>query len=192
MTATEFVDHVFSQANVLPPPMVMAYGTALHKYLHVGPDHVASPDTGEVALLPALVELDQCARELCGFPLPTSAGFRTVRHEDQLAARGYKTAKFVSPHSLGCALDKDAIARDGKSEQAVNLEIRTAYIRAAERLKLPRPRLGHRAYGERFTHVDLVFLLFAPYTPLPHPSTWLDLPVRLRSDLIAWRPGVEW
>lgn len=191
LSADEFVAHIFAQSGVLPTPVAQSYGTELNRYLHVGIDHVDSPDTHKIALLPALVELDECAREIFGGPILTNAGYRSVHHENSLRTRGYKTAGFVSPHSLGCALDKQVPARKSLSP-AENLRLQQAYIAAAEKLKLPRPRLGHRAYGESFTHVDLVFLLFQPYTLLPHPSTWHDLPPRVGASLLAWRPGMEW
>ncbi len=74
----------------------------------------------------------------------------------------------------------------------MNALVQVAYKQAARALGLPAPRLGHKLYNERFTHVDLVFMLFEPYGSLPHPSTWPELDPAQRQAFTAWRPGVEW
>lgn len=198
MTPGEIVARIFAECTVLPKPLVLPYGTRYGPYLKVGVDHITSPDTGEISLLPALVDLFTEARRIHGRPIPVTAGWRSVAHALNLEAAGYKAAKLVSPHCMACALDCDALpVKDAEgntitTEAAVNVQIRTALAQAANRLKLPMPRFGHAAYGERFTHVDLAFLLFEPYTPLPHPKTWMELEVDERQRLSAWVPGVHW
>lgn len=192
MTPHAILQRIFAESGVLKPPLPGTYGQKFGKYLTVGVDQIASPDTGEVTLLPAIVELFTETREILGRPQPVTAGFRSHAHETALQAAGYRTAKLLSPHSVACALDLDAIPTAAKTEAAVNVAIRTAVAQAAVKLKLPAPRLGFKAYGERFTHVDVVFLLFEPYTKLPHPQTWPELEPAQRALFAAWQPGVSW
>lgn len=183
------------------PPNVLArvpqYGTKVGEFLTVGIDHLASPDTGEVFLMPPIVALFNETRRNFGEAIPVTAGSRTHEHETALQGAGYKAAKICSPHCLGAALDLDARDRTicGRftSETAVNILIQQAAREAADKLGFPTPRLGHLAYNERFTHMDLVFMLFAPHTKLPHPADWPELPQDVRKKIGAsWRPGVNW
>lgn len=208
MNPQQIVDKVFAgavaaDAAVIPAggirvPVVQPYGTKLSEFLTVGVDHLASPDTGECCLLPQMTRLFDELRRIVGVPIPVTAGFRTVHHQESLIAAGYKgVATLISPHSLGAALDLDARERviNGRwiPEVGVNVLIQDAAREAAGQLGYPTPRIGHRAYNERFTHVDLIFFLFAPYTALPHPADWLELDEATRKTLgAAWRPGVEW
>jgi hypothetical protein len=58
---------------------------------------------------------------------------------------------------------------------------------------LPQPRVGHRVYKETLLHVDFMFMLFAPYTKLAHPSTWTDLQGEMRvAYSVVLKSGVEW
>jgi len=197
MNAQQIVDKVFA-AGVLPMlPAILPYGAKVSEFLTVGVDHLASPDTGECCLIPQTRMLFDEIRRIMGVPIPVTAGFRTVAHELNLEAAGHKTAKLISPHSLAAALDLDARERsiNGRwvPEVGINVLIQDAARQAADKLGYPTPRLGHRAYNERFTHVDLVFFLFAPYTALPHPADWPELEESTRKTLgAAWRPGVEW
>lgn len=193
MLESELIIKRVREAGVLPALAVPAYGTKISESLTVGIDKVASPDTNEVCLFPTLLTLFDKTRELYGLPIPVTAGFRTLAHELHLESAGYKTAKLISPHCLGSALDLDARPRNDKSETAVNIEIRAKIMEAASELSLPTPRLGFRAYSEKFNHVDVVFLLFQPYTSLAHPATWPELSESTRKTLDkGWRPGVTW
>jgi hypothetical protein len=190
MNAEEFLQRL-RDAGVLPPAMKYPHGHKLSRFITTGIDHVASPDTGECWLHQPLLALFDEARAFIGHPVPVRAGSRTHAYELSLEAAGYKTAKFVSPHSLS-AIDCDAMPRDGKTEAAVNVGIRTELVRAATKLGFPEPRLGFKAYGERFTHCDLVFLFFEPHTTLAHPATWPDLSPEQQRLVAAWKPGVRW
>jgi hypothetical protein len=184
--ATNFVNQAFAAMPTLAQPQVLPYGTKLSEHLTVGIDHVTSPDTGEVAILDATLKVYELARTRLGRPIRATAGFRTVAHEIALQGAGYKTAKFVSPHCLGAALDCELV-------NGANAELQGALIQAAADLGLPKPRLGHKAYGERFTHFDMVFMIFQPYGQVNPLDQWLDLDAATRTALVsAWRPGVEW
>jgi len=193
MTAQEFVARVFEKSGCVSPAKVVKYGTKFGTYITAGPDNVWSPDTREVALMEAIISLFTRAREIHGRPIPITAGYRTIAHQVALEKAGYKTAKHISPHSLGCALDLDAREYQWRTEAQVNAEIQAALLQAAKELKLPEPRLGHLAYGEKFTHVDLAFMLFVPYTKLPHPKDWDDLGTKERDFFKrAYVEGARW
>lgn len=192
LTAQEFIDRIHN-AGVIGKPRVAAYGEAISKHLTVGIDMLWSPDTREIVILKPMIDLFEKAREIVGHPIPVSAGYRTLNHEHELQKRGLKTVKFVSPHCFG-AMDLDARPVNGHNERTENFQIQAALVAAAKVLGLPRPRLGHKSYGEHFTHVDLVFMLFKPYTALDHPADWdwgLDAGNRAAFNS-AWREGVEW
>ncbi len=195
MTPDEFINRVFSFSGVLSDPTVRKYGDEISSHLRAGIDMVWSPDTHQVSLLPQEIQLFEEARvNQWKAPIGVDAGYRTRAHELALEAKGYKTAKFVSPHSVGCALDCRVLP--GTSE-GIHVEqnslLRRAFQEAATALGFPQPRIGHRAYNEVFCHVDLMFMLFAPYTSLSHPSEWPELAedqrLHLKNSLV---PGLEW
>lgn len=191
INAQQFIDRIFD-SGVIPRPRVAKYGENLSKHLTVGVDMLWSPDTLEVVTFQPMLDLFEKAREILGHPIPVSAGYRTLAHEHELQSRGLRTVKFVSPHAFG-AMDLDARARDDVSERTENFHIQASLVAAAKVLGLPQPRMGHKGYNEKFTHCDLVFMLFQPYTDLPHPGKWEDLAPSLRSALgSAWREGVQW
>jgi hypothetical protein len=192
MTPQKLIERVFEASPELLQVRVLPYGTKVSPHLSAGVDTLASPDTNEVCLMPPLLDLFEEARRLFGKPMPVTAGFRTHAHEKALEARGYRTAKFVSPHSLGSALDIDARPAKNKTEAQVNREIQAVLKEAARNLDMPKPRLGHKAYKESFTHVDVIFLLFAPFTALPHPAKWKELTPEQKAAVSAWVPGTEW
>lgn len=184
MTPEQFIQKV-RDAGVLPAPIKPTYGELLSEHVVAGVDHVVSPDTGECWIHPPLLRLFDAARDLLGSAIRISAGSRTPAHERALAAKGYKTAKFISPHCLS-ALDCEAVSTS-------NLALQNALRQAAKNLTLPEPRLGHVTYDERFTHVDMVFLLFAPYTRLPHPRDWPELQASERMLISgSWQRATQW
>jgi hypothetical protein len=183
--AWKFINRV-RDAGFLPQEHTPKYGEAISKHIVSGPDHVVSPDTGTEWLHAEILRVYDAARELLGVPIHVDAGSRTPEHEALMQSQGYKTAKIVSIHNLS-ALD---LAATGVTNSA----LQNALKEAAKSLNLPTPRLGHIAYGERFTHFDMGFLFFEPYTTLAHPGSWSDLlddATRKQIDH-AWRPGVEW
>lgn len=196
ITADQFIVRVFEQSGVTVPPKVKLYGDVISPHLDVGSDVVWSPDTHEVSLIPQEISLFEEARvNQWAKVIGVDAGYRTHAHELVLQAKGYKTAKFVSPHTLGTALDCRVLpgTEPGETQSAANTLLRRGFREAADVLKIPQPRIGHRAYNEVFCHVDLMFLLFDPYTKLAHPKDWTDLDPALRNIFAAaLRPGYEW
>jgi len=195
MLPHEFIQKIFAESGVLTPPRILPYGYRVSTYLTINIDHLSSPDDATFVLLPQAIKLFDAAREIYKRPILVNAGFRTHNHERALQRRGYKTAKFVSPHSLGAALDCKASPYKPELDyhgEETNRQLQSAFREAAQQLSFPAPRLGHKAYGEAFTHVDLVFLLFAPFTNLAHPETWPELSDDQRLLISAWRPGIEW
>jgi hypothetical protein len=191
MSPDEFVEKVFA-SGVIARPKPVAYGEQVSPHLKVGVDQLASPDIGQMTLLPQSVALYEAAREILGQPIRVNAGWRTVAHELALQDAGYRTAKWISPHCLGAALDLQlGLGAVGQPER--NAELQEALKSAATKLQFPAPRLGHFAYSEHFTHVDLVFFLFKPYTELDHPGAWTELDPGVRQQLgNSWQPGISW
>lgn len=187
MTPDQFIERVLTQPQVPFYRGGVPHGTKISKHLTVGVDHLASPDTGSIILYKPLLDLFDEARDILGHPLPVNAGFRTPNHQRLLIAQGYKAATALSPHMVAAALDVDAVPRGTVSEVEECLAIVNAFEKAAALLSLPAPRLGYSAYALKFVHIDLVFMLFQPYTSLPHPSSWaeglLDLSGR------PWKPN---
>jgi hypothetical protein len=194
LSADQFIEKVYA-AGVVPMPAVATYGQKVSPHLTVGIDFLWSPDTDEITFLPQLIQLFEEARtNVLGNPIIVDAGYRTKAHEDALTAQGLQTAAFVSPHSLGSALDLKYVVGtfEGTSTQA-NIALRQAFLQAAKNLNLPVPRVGHKNYAEHFCHVDLMFMLFAPYTKLPHPRDWIDLQPELREVYATTiSPGWQW
>jgi hypothetical protein len=192
MTQQEFVGRVFAGSTLLTPPHAVAYGEKVSDHLSVGVDQLASADTGTMTLLPQTVELFEKARKILDRPIRVNAGFRTVTHELELQNAGYRTAKWISPHCLGAALDLQ-IPATGVTSMEVNGQLQRALKQAATELGWPVPRLGHWAYGEHFTHVDLVFMIFRPWGEVPHPKDWPELDPEIAGNLGAsWVPGISW
>jgi uncharacterized protein YcbK (DUF882 family) len=52
-----------------------------------------------------LVEKLQKIRSSVGYPLIITSGFRTAEHQQRLKESGYPTAKGISSHELGIAVD---------------------------------------------------------------------------------------
>lgn len=189
MTPQDFFARI-SSLGVLSKSEKYPYGYALGKFVKVGIDHIASPDTGECWLHEPLLNLFDAAREAYGKPVKINAGSRTPAHEDELRSAGYHTANFASPHNLS-ALDCQPICAAADLQKECDAFAKCVGD-AAQALKLPDPRLGLKVYEDRLVHVDLVFLFFAPYTSAPHPKDWADLQEPERSRMAAWRPGARW
>lgn len=194
LTAPQFIAKVYA-AGVAPPPKVRQYGETVSDHLHFGTDLLWSPDTHEYSQLPQCIQLfEECRVNQWGKPVGVDAGYRTYPHELKLQSEGYATAKFVSPHSVSAADDYKVLpgTYDGTISQG-NTALRKAFRKAASALGLPQPRIGWKAYQGAFIHVDLMFMLFTPYTKLAHPKDWEDLSPEMRQIYaITCVPGWEW
>lgn len=193
LTAPQFIDKIFS-SGIVPAIVVKKYGDTLSDHLHFGTDLLWSPDTHGFSMLPQCVALFEETRKEWANPITVDAGYRTYAHEKALESQGLKTAKFASPHSLASALDYKATAGtyDGTIAQG-NTALRSAFKKAASALGLPAPRIGWKAYNGAFIHVDLMPMLFAPFTNLPHPKDWEDLSADMRGIYaITCVPGWSW
>jgi len=194
LSSSDFIARVYA-AGVAPAPVIKTYGDVISPHLKCGIDFLWSPDTREVSLLPQEIALfEEMRTNQWKKPIGVNAGYRTLAHELDLEAQGYKTAKYVSPHCVGSAMDLKVFPGTFQGTQLrANIQLRFAARNAASALKLPQPRIGHIAYEEVFCHVDLMFLLFKPYTKLDHPKDWTDLDADMRKNLGASiQPGVEW
>jgi hypothetical protein len=194
LTADQFIARVYD-AGVTPAPVVKKYGDEVSPHLHIGTDFLWSPDTHEYSQIPECIALFEEVRvNQWKNPIAVDAGYRTHAHELELQKIGLKTAKYVSPHSVGTADDYKVVpgTYDGKVTQG-NIALRAAFMKGASALGLPKPRVGHSAYGEAFIHVDLMFFIFAPFSKLLHPRDWVDLSPELRQLFaITLVPGWQW
>lgn len=72
MTPQEFVDKVFANSirrGGLTPPRKVVYGEQVSEHLKVGIDHLTSPNTGEITLLPQTVTFFDRARGILDRPI---------------------------------------------------------------------------------------------------------------------------
>lgn len=193
LTVLDFQKRVFD-AGVVPAPTVRKYGEEISAHLHIGPDFLWSPDTNEYTQLPQCIALfEETRTNQFQMPIAVDAGYRTVAHEQVLESKGLKTAKFISPHSLGSADDYKVVSGSFGKVSAGNARLRMAFRTAATKLGIPQPRIGHRAYGEAFLHIDFMFMMFKPYTSLDHPKDWPDLSDDLRATYAkVLVPEWEW
>lgn len=134
---------------------------------HIAAHEIADRWTGEIKIYDGLVYLFEGARTIINRPLIITSGYRSVAYNQHLHEIGYKTAAH-SPHCEGAAIDV-IIPHDKTVDDLIN-----AFDTSADLLKLPRPRYGHIQYKDRFLHIDLVFMLYKPYTEVdnPHPRQW--------------------
>ena len=137
----------------------------------VSVDEVNCNHCGKGIIFEPTLDLFMEMRKLLGKPIPINSWYRCETYQQQLLKTNPNAAK-NSPHTTGAAIDL-AIP---KGETAVTLE-RLAE-QAAANLGLPKPRIGRKQYNDAFVHVDLVFMLYAPYWKNPSPS--------------AWKSGVKW
>lgn len=149
-------------------------GAVPYVSMHITKREIDDAWTGRVIIFDPLIALFEHARELLGSPLTINSGYRTRAYQNHLRSMGLRVAT-DSPHCLGAALDL-AIPRGRMAMDLIDI-----FKQSARDLDLPAPRFGTRLYDYTFVHVDLVFMLFEPFTRErvnPHPQ--------------AWRPGVEW
>jgi len=180
----------------------VVYGKKIGKHIIVGVDNVTSPDRpDELLLIPQITKLFNKTREIYGAPLMITAGDRTIKHQRKLLKLGLKGATVMSPHILGAALDIDAVPSTWDTEKQACERIIECVNEAAQEIKVELPRMGFKAYNYRFVHVDLVFILFEPFTKIEHPGSWLGLFKNLGGQIVkgahdkfsnSWRPGVTW
>jgi uncharacterized protein YcbK (DUF882 family) len=78
-------------------------------------------------------------RELLGFPIKITSGYRCERYQNELKARGYETAKGISQHQLGKAADIKTGHHTGKELEAAARKVGFLAV----------------GVGKEFIHVDL-------------------------------------
>jgi uncharacterized protein YcbK (DUF882 family) len=101
-------------------------------------DSPDKPGSGEM-MEPAVVQALDIARDIYGYPMKITSGFRTIEHNRSLLAKGYKASP-KSSHLLGWAADI----------YVPNSERRFLMVEAL--LDAGFHRLG---IGSNFIHVDL-------------------------------------
>lgn len=153
--------------------------------------HISRAEFGQrdgsqkVVIYDPLIHLFEAAREKVGRPITISSGYRSEEYqrklyEEDLQKNGGKPSGQVampgnSPHATGAAMD--LIIPAGWTAQ----RLAELFQETSVEWGFPKARVGWRQYlGRGFIHVDLVHMLFAPYTNIPNP-----IPT-------AWRAGVTW
>ncbi len=148
------------------------------KYIYVNEIYDEHAIGMPYVIIPELVSLFDMTREANGRPRRISSGYRTRGTQDNLKGK-FGKAKF-SPHTMGAAMDiKTYSEEDAKSLSEI-------FYESAQRLNLPKPRIGIRKYKGYFIHVDLVFLWFKSH------GGGFDYPEDSEPIRINWIPGVSW
>jgi len=148
------------------------------KYIYVNEIYDEQAKGMPYVIRPELVSLFDMAREYNGRPRRISSGYRTRSTQDNLKG-SFGKAKF-SPHTMGAALDiKTYGEKDAKY-------LSNIFYESAQRLGIPKPRIGIRKYKGYFIHVDLVFLWFKDH------GGGFDYPEDSEPIRINWIPGVSW
>lgn len=86
-----------------------------------------------------LVEILQAIRDFVGKPVKITSGFRSKEYQLDLKRRGYETAKGMSTHEVGAAVD---ISVTGMSGQELEAVAESQGIKAI-------------GVGQSFIHIDL-------------------------------------
>lgn len=86
-----------------------------------------------------LIDMLQSLRDEIGFPVKITSGYRCAAYQEDLKRRGYETAKGISQHQLGAAVD-----------------IKTGHHTGEELEKFAR-QVGFMAVGvgKHWAHIDL-------------------------------------
>lgn len=153
-------------------------------------DHISRMEFGQrdgkhkVIIYDPLIVLFETVREKVGLGIPASSGYRSPEYQkflydEDIKKHGTPSGNVAkpgsSPHETGAAMD--LIIPHGWQAKQFGDEFTAACVD----LDFPLCRIGWKQYlGRGFIHVDLVPMLYAPYTktPNPHPQNW--------------KPGVTW
>lgn len=151
---------------------------------HITKVEFAQKDSGKVIIHESLIKLFEAVRVGIGKPLKINSGFRDEEYqkhlyEADLKAHGGKPSGKVakpgySPHATGAAMD--IAVPDGHDSEGFAKLIRNT----SDKIGLPTARTGYKKYGGVFVHIDLVPIMFEPYTKIKNPQREF------------WRPGVTW
>jgi len=152
--------------------------------------HISRTEFGQkdgtftVVIYDPLIELFETVRGMIGKPIVISSGYRSREYQQKLydedirrygRPSGNVAKPGSSPHETGTAMDLFIpIGLQAK----LFAELFTA---ACVDLNIPLCRIGWKRYlGRGFIHVDLVPMLFKPYTKVPNPHSQY------------WKAGLIW
>jgi hypothetical protein len=125
-----------------------------------------------------LIDLFEKLRATVNRPIKINSGYRTIEkqarlYEQDIRANGGNPSGKVAapshaPHTYGAAMDL-AIPYPYKAG-----DFATLIRKVSLDLKFPMARTGWKAYGGAFVHMDLVPMMFKPYTNIsnPCPEDW--------------------
>lgn len=153
--------------------------------------HISRAEFGQrdgsqkVVIYDPLIQLFEAVRGGLGRPIVISSGYRSDEYqkklyEEDIQKNGGKPSGRVSkpghsPHATGAAMD--LLIPPGWDAQ----KLAELFQHTSTALGFSVCRTGWRAYlGQGFIHVDLVYMIFAPYTNVPNPNPR------------SWRPEVTW
>jgi len=140
---------------------------------HIAAHEIEDRWTREVKISPYIVHLFEVVRKKFGVPIMITSGYRTREYQAHLGEIGYPAAE-ISPHCQGAAFDMLFPIGIDKNEFA------NMWKWQSLDLGYKHCRIGRKKYNDTFLHVDIVYLLFEPFTTIPNP-----VPDR-------WKPGVMW
>lgn len=144
---------------------------------HIFKSEFGQRDTGQVVVYEPLVELFEKVREIIKRPIRINSGYRSPEYQANLYRQdpsGAVAKPGNSPHQTGAAMDL------GIPPNFTAQSFAALFRKTSKELGFPEARTGWKMYGGTFIHVDLVFMLYAPYTKEINPNPR------------DWSPGVMW
>ena len=161
-----------------------------HIYLWEFGQHAADgtlEENVQPVIFEPLIEVFEAVRDLIKRPIKINSGYRSIEkqtalyqaHQEDLKRKGLPDDHAVakpghSPHMYGAAMDV-AIPWTFNAQNLAAL-----FRKASRDLRYPQARTGFKTYHNAFVHLDVLPMLFEPYTKIPNP------------DPLNWRPGVMW
>ena len=141
-------------------------------------DHIAAYEiwdkwTHDIKISPFIVRLFEAVRNEIERPIMITSGYRSQIYQDYLRQIGYPAA-ILSPHTYGAALDM--LYPTGLDKDNFTMLFREK----SQQLGYGDCRIGRAKYNDTFLHVDIVYLLFEPYTRIGNP-----IPEH-------WKEGISW
>lgn len=140
---------------------------------HIQDYEVICPFTHEIKLSPFIINLFEAVRNDIGCPIFITSGYRSPQYQKHLTEINPYAVK-LSPHPEGAALDMQIPFRFEP------LELAHRFQEHSKRLGYGTCRYGLEKYKFRFIHVDIIYMLYHPWTNTENP----------KPDI--WKEGVTW
>jgi len=140
---------------------------------HIQDYEVMCPWTREIKLIYWIINLFESVRNEIGCPIFITSGYRSRQYQKHLTEIN-PYAVDLSPHPEGAALDMHIPINHDPVELALKFQ------EHSQKLGYGICRYGLEKYGFHFLHVDIIYMLFTPWTNVENPKPSL------------WREGVTW